>query len=116
MSYSVLVDKNKESWLVVETNNVIRVFTNKNSAIDYRSKNKEKVVSVLHRYSDGTMQPLLNWPGESDITNKTMSPQEFEQVYGEFDNLKDYEEDIDFYDLCATGDIPSDIEDQTEEE
>jgi hypothetical protein len=99
-SHSVLANKSKESWLVVEKDNVIRVFTNKNAAVQYRTSNKEKVVSVLHRYSDGSMQPLLNWPDETATDNLPS----FEEVYSELDNLDDYEENVDFYELCASND------------
>jgi hypothetical protein len=111
-SCSVLANNNKESWLVVEKDNVIRVFTNKNSAVKYKISNKDKVVSVLHRYSDGTMQPLLNWPDETLTDNE---PPSFEQVYGELDNLDDYEENVDFYELCASNDSSSTPEEPNNE-
>ena len=96
--YSVLVDKNKESWLAIEEN-VIRVFTTKNSAIEYRNNNKGKVETVLHRYSDGTLQPLLNWPNEPPSSDLETIEQvdhlvdeletKLKELYDELDNIND---------------------------
>lgn len=116
-SYSILINKDKESWLVVETDNVIRVFTNKISAVQYRESNKEKVISVLHRYSDGTLQPLLNWPGEAATSvNVKPSSEMLDEVYGDLDKLNDYEENIDFYELCAANEELNELEEPIQEE
>lgn len=115
-NYSILADKNKESWLVVESDNVIRIFTNKNSAVQYRSQNKDKVVNVLHRYSDGTLHPLLNWPGEankdSTVQNEIITAKELEEFYEEIDNIDDY----DLYDIGSIDLTPANADNRPEEE
>jgi hypothetical protein len=99
---SVLFDKNKESWLAVEEN-VIRIFTSKNSVVQYRIENNEKPINVLHRYSDGSLEPVIFWSNQpkTEETDRPLMDLIEEQYYSEFDDINDYEEDIDFYDLCS---------------
>jgi hypothetical protein len=101
MAASVMQDENNESWIAVE-NGVFHIFTTKSSAIDYRIKNKNKSIKVMHRYSDGTMQELVCWTEpeidendvplmdkieESPIKGKSAFFAVFDDIFGKDDNL-----------------------------
>ena len=112
-SSSVLINNNNESWLAVE-GNVIRVFTTKSSAVQYRSDNIEKSINVLHRYSDGSMQPLLCWPGHTEENSAPLMDIIEEEFY---DDYRDgFEDALDFYELVAANDEYAAEKDQKEDE
>lgn len=93
---SILIDKNNETWLAIE-GNIIRVFTTKTAAVQYKVTNQNKQIEVLHRYSDGSLQPLLFWGNQEFIDRPLMDLIEDEYYSNDEDG---YDDDINFYDLC----------------
>lgn len=82
MGASIMQDHNAETWIIAE-DNVIRLFTSKDSAIDYRIKNKDKSLNVLHRYSDGSMQFLMCYPKPEIDENDAPLMDRIEQIHEE---------------------------------
>ena len=99
ISSSILIDTNNETWLAVE-GNVIRVFTTKTSAVQYRTENQNKQIAVLHRYPDGSLQPLLFWGNQEFVENDRALMDSIEDDYY-FDGEDGYDDDIDFYNMCS---------------
>ena len=96
---SILIDKNNETWLAIE-GNIIRVFTTKTSAVQYKVTNQDKQVEVLHRYSDGSLQPLLFWGNQEFVENDRPLMDLIEDEYYS-DDEDGYDNDINFYELCS---------------
>jgi len=111
---SILVDKNNQSWLAIE-GNIIRVFTTKISAVQYREENSKSQINVLHRYDDGSLHPLFCWPHQPHENQELL----FEDHSHEFDDPNEFDSDIDFYDLCTCAandeDFSEESDDQQEE-
>lgn len=96
---SILLNDNKETWLAVD-GNILNIFTTKISAIQHRLDNSEKSIKVLHRYSDGTMEPLLFWSDEKVEIDRPLMDL-IDEEHGFYD---DFDDDLDFYDLVASND------------
>jgi hypothetical protein len=96
MTKSIIADKNNETWLAIE-GNVIRVFTTKTSAVQHKLENNQTQIEVLHRYADGTLQPLLFW-GNQEFIESDQSIRDA-AFYSDFDD--GFDADLDFYELCS---------------
>jgi len=104
-STNILADKNNETWLAVE-GNVIHVFTTKSAVVQYRTENHE--VNVLHRYSDGSLEPLMFW-GNQEVIATELPLMDFIEAEYYSESEEGYDEELDFYDLAAANDVAPEI-------